>query len=85
LYRSRDLYDTALEEFDKACKLHDAEMETIRQAFIAKWKKVALLESHRQTAIRQQKQKDWNACVWLRAWLNTSAGQDALLNNPSFG
>ena len=64
LYRSRDLYDTALDEFDQACKLHDAEMETICQAFTAKWGKVPLLETYRQMAIRKQKQKDWAACVW---------------------
>jgi hypothetical protein len=83
LYRSRDLYDTALEEFDKACKLHDAEMETICQAFIAKWKKVPLLETYRQMAIRQQKQRDWNACVWwtergLALYGNNAAREDAV-------
>ena len=83
LYRSRDRYDTALEEFDKACTLHDAEMATICQAFIAKWKKVPLLETYRQMAIRQQKQKDWNACVWwtergLALYGNNAARQDAV-------
>jgi hypothetical protein len=44
LYRSRDLYDSALVEFDDACRRHDAEMETIRHAFMAKWGKVPLLK-----------------------------------------
>ena len=64
LYRCRDLYETALEEFDVACQLHDAEMETICSAFQSKWGKVPLLETYRQMAIRQQKQKDWQACLW---------------------
>ncbi|HEY3560641.1 MAG TPA: HIRAN domain-containing protein [Kribbella sp.] len=64
LYRCRDLYDSALDEFDDACKRHDAEMETICAAFMAKWGKVPLLETYRQMAIRQQKKKDWTACLW---------------------
>jgi hypothetical protein len=64
LYRCRDLYDSALDEFDDACKRHDAEMETICAAFKVKWSKVPLLETYRQMAIRQQKKKDWEACLW---------------------
>jgi HIRAN domain-containing protein len=64
LYRARDLYDSALDEFDEACRQHDAEMAVIRQAFMAKWGKVPLLDTYRQMAIRQQKKKDWPACVW---------------------
>lgn len=64
LYRCRDLYDTALTGFDDACQRHDAEMETICEAFTAKWGKVPLLETYRQMAIRQQKLKDWEACRW---------------------
>jgi hypothetical protein len=64
LYHARDLYDTALTEFDEACRQHDAEMDVIRAALIAKWGKVPLLDTYRQMAIRQQKQKDWRACLW---------------------
>lgn len=64
LYRCRDLYDSALAEFDDACRQHDAEMETICAAFMVKWSKVPLLETYRQMAIRQQKKKDWEACLW---------------------
>jgi hypothetical protein len=83
LYRSRDLYETALHEFDVACQRHDAEMETIRDAFMAKWGKVPLLETYRQMAIRQQKQRDWNACVWwaergLALYGNDAAREDAV-------
>jgi hypothetical protein len=64
LYHARDLYETALSEFDEACRRHDAEMDVIRVALIAKWGKVPVLETYRQMAIRQQKQKDWSACLW---------------------
>jgi hypothetical protein len=64
LYRCRDLYASALDEFDDACRRHDAEMETICQAFLVKWGKVPRLETYRQMAIRQQKKKDWQACLW---------------------
>jgi hypothetical protein len=64
LYRSRDLYESALAEYDEACARHDAEMESICEAFMAKWGKVPLLDTYRQMAIRQQKKKDWQACKW---------------------
>ena len=64
LYRSRDLYESALAEYDEACARHDAEMEGICAAFMAKWGKIPLLDTYRQMAIRQQKLKDWQACQW---------------------
>jgi hypothetical protein len=83
LYRSRDVSDTALEEFDQACKLHDAEMETICEAFMAKWGKIPLLDTYRQMAVRQQKLRDWNACIWwaergLALYGNNAAREDAV-------
>jgi hypothetical protein len=64
LYRSRDLYESALAEYDETCARHDAEIEGICEAFMTKWGKVPLLETYRQMAIRQQKKKDWKACKW---------------------
>ena len=64
LYRSRELYESALAEYDQACVLHDAEMEQICAAFTAKWGKIPLLDTYRQMAVRQQKKKDWPACHW---------------------
>jgi hypothetical protein len=83
LYRCRERYDTALEEFDQACRLHDAEMETICQAFLAKFGKVPVLDTYRQMAIRQQKLRDWNACIWwaergLALYGDRAARQDAV-------
>ena len=64
LYRSRDLYASALDEYDETCVRHDAEMESICAASMAKWGKIPLLDTYRQMAIRQQKKKDWQACQW---------------------
>jgi hypothetical protein len=36
LYKGRDQYATALEEFDATCRAHDAEMGTIGPALVAK-------------------------------------------------
>ncbi|MFC5266104.1 HIRAN domain-containing protein [Kribbella qitaiheensis] len=83
LYRCRDLYASALDEFDEACRLHDAEMESICGAFRTKWHKIPLLETYRQMAIRQQKKKDWDACLWwaergLELYGESAARQDAV-------
>ena len=67
LYRFRDVYDSALDEFDEVCRLHDAEMDVICEAFVVKWGKIPLLETYRQMAIRQQKKQDWDAVLW---WVN---------------
>jgi HIRAN domain len=64
LYRSRDLYESALAEYDEVCARHDVEMESICAAFMAKWGKIPLLDTYRQMVIRQQKKKDWQACKW---------------------
>jgi hypothetical protein len=83
LYRCRDLYSTALDKFDDACRRHDAEMEAICAAFMAKWGKVPLLNTYRQMAIRQQKLKDWDACRWwaergLALYGNSAAREEAV-------
>ena len=64
LYRSRDTFGSALIEYDDACRQHDAEMDGIRAACIAKWGKVPLLELYQQMAIRQQKAHDFGRALW---------------------
>jgi hypothetical protein len=83
LYRSRDLLPGALDEYDRTCQAHDNEMETICEAFRKKWAKIPLLETYRQMAIRQQKQKNWRACLWwaergLHLYGNNPAREDAV-------
>ena len=60
-----------------------AEMETICAAFVEKWGKVPLLDTYRQMAIRQQKQKDWEECRWwaergLALYGNSAAREEAV-------
>lgn len=64
LYRSRDAFSSALSEYDETCRLHDAEMEGIRAAFLAKFGMIPVLATYRQMAIRQQKAKDWQQAIW---------------------
>jgi hypothetical protein len=64
LYRSRDVFASALDEYDQACQQHDAEMDHIRAAFMAKWGHVPVLETYRQMAIRQQKAKNFEQALW---------------------
>ena len=60
LYRSRDAFSSALDEYDEACARHDAEMSGIRDALQAKFGKVPLLDTYRQMSVRQQKAKTGN-------------------------
>jgi hypothetical protein len=64
LYRSRDVFASALDEYDQACQQHDAEMDGFRVAFMAKWGQVPVLELYRQMAIRQQKARDFEKALW---------------------
>ena len=64
LYRCRDLMASALVEFDQCCMQHDAEMDGIREAFIAGWGTIPLLELYRQMAVRQQKARDYRHALW---------------------
>lgn len=64
LYKCRSAFASALSEYDEACRQHDAEMDDIRQACIAKWGKVPLLETYWQMAIRQQKAHNYSQALW---------------------
>jgi tetratricopeptide (TPR) repeat protein len=76
LYRSREAFASALDEFDEACRLHDAEMDGIRGALLAKFGMVPLLETYRQMAIRQQKAKNWaEALRWANRGLEVYGNQ----------
>jgi hypothetical protein len=64
LYRSRDVFSSALAEYDDTCMRHDAEMDGIRAALLAKFSSVPVRETYRQMAIRRQKAKDWQQAIW---------------------
>ncbi len=82
LYRCRDAFASALDEYDQACRQHDSEMDGIRAACMAKWGQVPLLELYRQMAIRQQKAHDYGQALWwaergLAIYGNDAARPDA--------
>ena len=54
LNRSRDASASALDECDEACRQHDVVMDGMRQAFIAKWGQVPLLETYHPPAEGRQ-------------------------------
>lgn len=64
LYRGRKAFASALDEYDETCLRHDGEMESIRQAFMAKWGHVPVLDTYRQMAIRQQKAENFTQALW---------------------
>jgi hypothetical protein len=58
------VFASALDEYDQACHQHDAEMDGIRAAFMAKWGRLPVLETYRQMAIRQQKARNFEQALW---------------------
>jgi len=70
LYKSRDAFSSALDEFDAVCVQHDAEMDRIRPALHDKFDCVPIIEMYRQAAIRCQKAHDWpRARFWAERGL----------------
>lgn len=65
LYKCREAFASALDEFDDVCRQHDGEMTQIRPALLEKFGTVPLIGTYRQAAIRCQKAHDWKA---LRQW-----------------
>lgn len=63
LYKSRDAFASALEQFDAVCEQHHAEMATVRPALVDKFECVPIIDMYRQASIRSQKARDWPAVV----------------------
>lgn len=64
LYKSRDAFASALDEFDDCCRLHDAEMEAICEAFVGKWGNIPWVHMYKQMCIRLAKAKDYDTALW---------------------
>jgi hypothetical protein len=78
LYRCREVFGSALEEFDAACQAHDGEMEAIRPALLTRFDGIPFLETYRQMCIRQQKLHAWSEVGrWAERGL-ALYGEDAL-------
>ncbi len=78
LYRCRDVFDSALGEYDAACQAHDDEMASIRPALIAEFEGLPLLELYRQAAIRHEKAHDFTHATWWATRGLEVYGDDAL-------
>lgn len=78
LYHCRDVFASALDEFDATCDAHHNDMSAIRPALVAGFGGVPLLELYRQACIRKQKEHDWDAVIsWASRGL-TVYGDDAI-------
>ena len=64
LYKSRNIIPSALDEYDECCGEHDAEMDAIRTAFMAKWRMVPWLQTYKQMCIRLAKAKRFEEALW---------------------
>jgi hypothetical protein len=65
LYRCRDAFASALDEYDEVCRQHDAAMDEIRAALFTKFGRLPILDTYRQAAVRCQKARDWEG---VRRW-----------------
>jgi hypothetical protein len=65
LYKGRDAFASALDEFDEVCEQHDAEMGVIRVTLMAKFGAMPVVDMYRQAAIRCQKARNWEG---MRHW-----------------
>jgi hypothetical protein len=78
LYGCRDAFASALADYDKVCLQHDAAMDDIRAALLAKFGRLPIFETYKQAAIRWQKAKDWES---VRQWAERGIavyGEDAV-------
>ncbi len=64
LYKSRDVFASALDEYDQACREHDDAMDRLRPALLEKFDQMPLLETYKQQAIRCQKARDFESGIW---------------------
>ena len=63
LYHCRDVFASALDEFDATCEAHHNEMPAIRPGLIGEFGGIPLLEVYRQICIRKQKEHEWAAVI----------------------
>ena len=63
LYGARDDFPSALQEYDRTCEAHHADLATIRPALIKALGGLPLLETYKQAAIRHQKAREWPAAL----------------------
>ena len=64
LYRSRDVFASALDEYDECCRQHDSEMDKIIPALVREFGSIPHLPIYKQMVIRQQKARDYTQGLW---------------------
>lgn len=70
LYKCRDAFASALDEFDVVCEQHHGEMGIIRPALVEKFGCAPVVDVYRQAAIRCQKARDWrHVATWAERGL----------------
>lgn len=75
LYKCRDAFPTALEEFESTCEEHHKEMPEIRAGLISLLSGVPFLPTYKQIAIMKTKSKQYDAAVdWCRRGLEIYEG-----------
>jgi hypothetical protein len=78
LYKRRDAFASALDEYDAVCCQHDQEMDTIRPALLDKFGVIPVVDMYRQSAVRWQKAKDWErARDWAERGVRVYGGDAA--------
>lgn len=78
LYSCRDLWESALHEYDAVAEQHHTELvDGMRDALASKFGSVPLIDTYRQAPIRAQKAQDWEASLrWAKRGLDIY-GEDA--------
>jgi len=64
LYKSRDVFESALAEFEATCLTHDSEMESIIPRLQEELGGIPGLPTYKQAAIMKQKAHDFEGALW---------------------
>ena len=64
LYKSRDVFESALTEFEAACTAHDSEMDSIIPCLQEELGGIPALPTYKQAAIMKQKAQDFEGALW---------------------
>ncbi len=82
LYRCRNTFASALDEYDAVCREHDGEADQAVPALVELVGGVPLLDLYRQAAVRHQHAKNWEEALWWAQRGLTLYGDRAL--NPEW-
>lgn len=64
LYKCRDVFESALAEFEATCLQHDSEMETVCERLSAFHGGIPALPTYKQMAIMKQKAGNYEEALW---------------------